>query len=116
MSITTKNKIGYILAIDAINISVGGAIKRIFYLVKFLKDQDFVSILYVYATLESMSCASAIVCSDFDFDREFAKDSALYLNVNDVDSLVNSVLSLILDKKLKMSIAQKAYSYAAEFD
>jgi len=65
--------------------------------------------------LEAMSSASVIVCSDTDFNREFAKDAALYFDVGDVDSLARALMTLIRDEGLRKTLARRAYSYAAAF-
>lgn len=65
--------------------------------------------------LEAMACGVPIICSNSSSLPEIGKDAVLYFNPYSVDDLINQLLKLIHDEKLRQNLKEKGISRAKDF-
>ncbi len=65
--------------------------------------------------LEAMACGVPVICSNSSSLPEIGKDAVLYFNPYSVDDLINQLLKLINDEKLRQNLREKGIYRAKDF-
>ena len=65
--------------------------------------------------LEAMACRTPVMCSDIAVFHEIAHDIPLYFNPQNEQEMLDSMLNLSENKKLKETMASKGYERAQDF-
>ena len=69
---------------------------------------------FAYSLVEAMSCGAAITCSNTTAMPETCQDAALYFDPYNIDEMVEKIVLLILNGKIRKRLKQKALERASE--
>ena len=65
--------------------------------------------------LEAMSCKCPVIISDIPVLKELYKDSALYINPNDIQDIKNMIIKLLNDDQLRNDLIQRGLEQSKKY-